>query len=54
MTPLSTQLDNANLCHPVTTQCLIQFSVQCKKVALAIKEKNLSKTGQSGQVKVSE
>ncbi len=35
---LSTQLDNTNL-DQVTKQCLILFSLWCKKFALAIKEK---------------
>ncbi len=37
---LSTQLDNTNLGWPFTKQCLILFSLWCKKIALAIKEKN--------------
>ncbi len=47
---LSTQLDNTNLGQPITKQCLILFSLWCKMVALAIKEKkkHLSKTW-SGQ-----
>ncbi len=45
---LSTQLDNTNLGQPITKQCLILFSLWCKKFALAIKEKHLSKTW-SGQ-----
>ncbi len=35
---LDTQLDNTNL--GITKQCFILFSRWCKKVALAIKEKN--------------
>ncbi len=35
---LSTQLDNTNLGQPITKQCLILFSLWCKKVALAIKK----------------
>ncbi len=38
---LSTQLDNTNLGQPITKQCLILFSLCCKKVALAMKEKAL-------------
>ncbi len=38
---LSTQLDNTNLGHPITKQYLILFSLWCKKVALAFKEKPL-------------
>ncbi len=34
---LSTQLDNTNLGQPITKQCLILFSLGCKKFALAIK-----------------
>ncbi len=33
---LSTQSDNTNLGQPITKQCLILFSLWCKKVALAI------------------
>ncbi len=36
---LSTQLDNTNLGQPITKQCLILFSLWCKKFALAIKGK---------------
>ncbi len=36
----STQLDNTNLGQPITKQCLILFSLWCKKVTLAIKEKH--------------
>ncbi len=40
---LSTQLDNhkTNLGQPITKQCLILFSLWCKKVALAIKKQNM-------------
>ncbi len=47
MLNLSTQLDNTNLGKPITKQCLILFSLWCKKATFAIKEKH-------GQVKVSE
>ncbi len=47
MLSLTTQLDNTNLAQPITKQCLILFSLWCKKVTLAIKEKH-------DQVKVSE
>jgi len=40
---LSTQLDNTNVVQPITKQCLILFSLWCKKFALAIKEKTLKK-----------
>jgi len=46
---LSTQWDNTNLGQPVTKQCLILFSLWCKKVALAKTKKQ-----KKGQVKVSE
>ncbi len=36
---LSTQLDHTNLGQNVTNQCLILFSLLCKKIALVIKEK---------------
>ncbi len=36
---LNTQLDNTNLGQAITKQCLM-FSLWCKKVALAINEKN--------------
>ncbi len=39
---LSTQLANTNLSQPITNQCLILFSLWCKKVALAVKEKALN------------
>ncbi len=45
---LSTQLDKTNLGQPIAKKCLILFSPWCKNVALAIKEKHLSKTW-SGQ-----
>ncbi len=35
---LSTQLDNINLGQPITKQCLIMFSLWCKKVTLTIKK----------------
>ncbi len=38
---LSTQLDYTNLGQPITKQCLILFSLWCKKIALVIKEKTL-------------
>ncbi len=44
---LSTLWDNTNLGQPITKQCFILFSLWCKKVALAIKEKHLSKTWSS-------
>ncbi len=37
----STQLDNATLAQPITKQCFVLFSLWCKKIALAIKEKTL-------------
>ncbi len=37
---LSSQLENTNLGQQITKQCLILFSLWCKKVPLAIKEKN--------------
>ncbi len=39
---LSTQLDNTSIGQPITKQCLLLFSLWCKKVALAIKKKHLS------------
>ncbi len=39
---LSTQLDSTNLGQLIAKQCLILFSLWCKKVALAIKEKTWS------------
>uniref|UniRef100_A0A8C1W1R6 SET domain and mariner transposase fusion gene n=1 Tax=Cyprinus carpio TaxID=7962 RepID=A0A8C1W1R6_CYPCA len=37
----STQLDNTNLGQTIAKQCLNLFSLWCKKVALAMKEKHL-------------
>ncbi len=34
-------LDNTNLAQPITNQCFILFSLWCKRVTLAIKEKTL-------------
>ncbi len=46
----STQLDNANLAQPITKQCFVLFSLWCKKIALAIKEKHSSKTWSAQRV----
>jgi len=40
---LSTQLDNTNVCQPITKQCFILLSLWCKKFALAVKKKNTLK-----------
>ncbi len=37
----SSQLDNTNLDKPITKQFFILFSLWCKKVTLAIKDKTL-------------
>ncbi len=46
-------LDDTNLGQPITKQCIVLFSLWCKKFALAIKEiKNTS--SKHDQVKMSE
>ncbi len=49
---LSTQLDNTKLAQPITKQCFILFSLWCKKLTLAIKEKTLKKTCSAQSVRI--